>query len=74
MNEHGTEVGTVLSSHPEIDVISFTGHPAQAIIMANAADTIKHVSLELGGKAPALVFDDADLDKSVAEIAVACWH
>ncbi|MEL0133744.1 MAG: aldehyde dehydrogenase family protein, partial [Rhodobiaceae bacterium] len=37
-------------------------------IMANASDTIKHVSLELGGKAPALVFDDADLDRSVAEI------
>ena len=69
VNEHGTEVGTVLSSHPEIDVISFTGSSRTGkIIMANAADTIKHVSLELGGKAPALVFDDADLDKSVAEI------
>jgi len=69
VNEHGTEVGTVLSSHPEIDVISFTGSSRTGkIIMANASDTIKHVSLELGGKAPALVFDDADLDKSVAEI------
>ena len=69
VNEHGTEVGTVLSSHPEIDVISFTGSSRTGkIIMANASDTIKHVSLELGGKAPALVFDDADLDTSVAEI------
>ena len=69
VNEHGTEVGTVLSTHPEIDVVSFTGSSRTGkIIMANAADTIKHVSLELGGKAPAIVFDDADLDKAVAEI------
>jgi len=69
VNEHGTEVGTVLSTHPEIDVISFTGSSKTGkIIMANAAETIKHVSLELGGKAPAIVFGDADLDKAVAEI------
>ena len=69
VNEYGTEVGTVLSTHPEIDVISFTGSSRTGrIIMANAADTIKHVSLELGGKAPALVFDGADLDQAVAEI------
>jgi betaine-aldehyde dehydrogenase len=69
VNEFGTEVGTVLSTHPEIDVISFTGSSQTGkIIMANAAKTIKHVSLELGGKAPAIVFQDADLDKAVAEI------
>ena len=69
VNEHGTEVGTVLSSHPEIDVISFTGSSRTGkIIMANASETIKHVSLELGGKAPAIVFGDADLGKAVAEI------
>ncbi|WP_223477018.1 aldehyde dehydrogenase family protein [Oricola indica] len=69
VNEYGTEVGTVLSTHPEIDVISFTGSSRTGkIIMANAADTVKHVSLELGGKAPAIVFDDADLDTAVAEI------
>ena len=69
VNEFGTEVGTVLSTHPEIDVISFTGSSRTGrIIMANAADTIKHVSLELGGKAPALVFDGADLAMAVTEI------
>ena len=69
VNEFGTEVGTVLSTHPEVDVISFTGSSRTGkTIMANASDTIKHVSLELGGKAPAVVFDDADLDKAVAEI------
>lgn len=69
VNEFGTEVGTLLSTHPEIDVISFTGSSKTGkIIMANASDTIKHVSLELGGKAPAIVFGTADLDKAVAEI------
>jgi len=69
VNENGTEVGTLLSTHPEIDVISFTGSSRTGkIIMANASDTIKHVSLELGGKAPAVVFADADMDKAVAEI------
>ena len=69
VNEHGTEVGSVLSSHPEVDVVSFTGSSRTGrVIMANAAETIKHVSLELGGKSPAIVFDDADLDRALAEI------
>jgi acyl-CoA reductase-like NAD-dependent aldehyde dehydrogenase len=69
VNEFGTEVGTVLSYHEDIDVVSFTGSSKTGkIIMANAADTIKHVSLELGGKAPAIVFADADIDKAIAEI------
>lgn len=69
VNEYGTEVGVLLSSHPEIDVISFTGSSRTGKqVMANAAATVKHVSLELGGKAPALVFADADIDKALAEI------
>lgn len=69
VNECGVEVGTALSTHPGIDVVSFTGSSRTGkIVMANAAGTVKHVSLELGGKAPALVFDDADLDKAAAEI------
>ena len=69
VNENGTEVGTVLSTHPEIDVISFTGSSRTGkIIMENASRSIKHVSLELGGKAPAIVFADADMDKAVTEI------
>jgi len=69
VNEFGTEVGVLLSSHPEIDVISFTGSSRTGKqVMANAAATVKHVSLELGGKAPALVFENADLDKAVTEI------
>ena len=69
VNEFGTEVGETLSTHPEIDAVSFTGSSKTGkIIMTNAAKTIKHVSLELGGKAPAIVFDVADLDKATAEI------
>ena len=69
VNEYGAEVGTALSTHPEVDVISFTGSTKTGKkIMANAAETVKQVTLELGGKAPALVFDDADLNKAVAEI------
>lgn len=69
VNECGIEVGTVLSTHPEIDVISFTGSSRTGkIIMANAAETTKHVSLELGGKAPAIVFDSADIDVAITEI------
>ena len=69
VNDYATEVGTILSTHSEIDVISFTGSSKTGkIIMANAAETIKHVSLELGGKAPAIVFGNADLNNAVAEI------
>ena len=69
VNENGTEIGEAFSTHPEVDVISFTGSARTGkVIMANAARTVKHVSLELGGKAPAIVFADADLDGAVAEI------
>ncbi len=69
VNENGIEVGETLASHREIDVVSFTGssHTGK-IIMKTGADTLKHLSLELGGKAPAVIFPDADLDKAVAEI------
>ena len=69
VNENGTEVGDALSRHPEVDVISFTGSSRTGkIIMANAAATLKHLSLELGGKAPAVVFEDADADGALTEI------
>jgi betaine-aldehyde dehydrogenase len=69
VNEFGIEVGEALSTHREVDVISFTGSSKTGrVIMANAADTVKHVSLELGGKAPAVVFGDADINLATAEI------
>ena len=69
VNEDGSVVGRALVASPEVDVVSFTGSSATgAAIMAAAAPTLKRVSLELGGKAPALVFADCDLDRAVAEL------
>ena len=69
VNENGIEVGQALVASADIDVISFTGssRTGQAI-MAGAAPTLKRVGLELGGKAPAVIFDDADLDLAVHEL------
>jgi aminomuconate-semialdehyde/2-hydroxymuconate-6-semialdehyde dehydrogenase len=62
--------GEWLTSHPEIDGITFTGESATgAAIMRAAADGVRPVSFELGGKNPALVFADADLDAAVAGVA-----
>ena len=61
VNGDGLGVGTALSSHPDIDMVSFTGSTrAGKLITKNAADTIKRVSLELGGKGANIVFADAD--------------
>lgn len=69
VNENGIEIGTVLATHPDIDVITFTGSSRTGkIVMEKAAPTLKRLSLELGGKSPAVVFDDADLDTAVSEI------
>ena len=60
INGDGAGVGTQLSSHPDIDMISFTGSTrAGRLISKNAADTIKKVCLELGGKGGNIVFADA---------------
>jgi len=59
----GSVVGNALASHPDIGMVSMTGSvPAGSAIMAAAAPNITKVSLELGGKAPAIVMADADLD------------
>ncbi|MFV0245497.1 MAG: aldehyde dehydrogenase family protein [Qingshengfaniella sp.] len=69
VNENGVEVGEALVASDRVDVISFTGSSATGKrIMAGAAPTLKRLSLELGGKAPAIVFSDADLDKAIAEL------
>lgn len=69
VNELGSEVGQALVSHRDVDAISFTGsrHTAGRIFEA-AAGTLKRLNLELGGKAPAIVFADADLDRALPEI------
>jgi acyl-CoA reductase-like NAD-dependent aldehyde dehydrogenase len=62
----GEEAGAALVAHPGVDAVSFTGSTEVGRIVArNAAETLKKVSLELGGKSPNLVFEDADLDAAV---------
>ena len=60
-------VGGVMTSHPAVKFIGFTGStPVGKLLMKQAADTVKKVGLELGGNAPFIVFDDADLESAVA--------
>ncbi len=62
----GKEVGAALIEHPLVDKIAFTGSDATGrVVNRAAADRFKHVSLELGGKSPNIVFDDAKLDDAV---------
>ncbi len=66
---HGTgaKIGAAISHHPDIPAISFTGGTATGLaIYQAAAPKLKKVSLELGGKNPTIVFDDADFDAAVA--------
>ena len=65
INGDGAGVGSTLSGHPDVDMVSFTGSSrAGTLISKNAADTLKRVHLELGGKGANLIFEDAD-DKAV---------
>lgn len=62
----GTDVGAALVAHPDVAKVTFTGSEASGRHIArSAADTFKRVTLELGGKSPQVVFDDADLDNAV---------
>jgi acyl-CoA reductase-like NAD-dependent aldehyde dehydrogenase len=65
----GTEAGSALVDHPDVAKITFTGSDATgARIYAQAAKTMKRVTLELGGKSPNIVFADCDLDKAAAGV------
>jgi 1-pyrroline dehydrogenase len=65
----GVPVGAGMVAHPDVAMVSITGDVSTGKLVAkNAADTVKRVHLELGGKAPAVVFDDADLDAVAAGI------
>ncbi|XDZ70480.1 aldehyde dehydrogenase family protein [Alphaproteobacteria bacterium LSUCC0744] len=75
VNGDGVGVGTILSSHPDIDVVSFTGSTRAGVLISKAAaDTVKTVSLELGGKSPNLVFDDCDVEAAVRRGAAFCFN
>jgi betaine-aldehyde dehydrogenase len=67
---HGEPTGQALISHPEVDMVSLTGSVQTGKHIARtAADTLKRVHLELGGKAPVVVFDDVSLDTALETIA-----
>lgn len=71
VNGTGELVGNTLTSHPDVEKVSFTGSvQTGAHITKNSADTIKKVSLELGGKSPLIVLDDFDIE-TAAKIATA---
>ena len=59
---HGEPAGSSLVTHPDIEMVSLTGSPETGKWIAKAAaDSLKRVHLELGGKAPVIVFDDVDM-------------
>jgi len=67
VNGDGATAGATLSAHPEVDMMSFTGSTRAGVLVAKAAaDTVKRVAQELGGKSPNIVLEDADLQTAVA--------
>ena len=67
VNGDGPAVGAVMSAHPDVAMMSFTGSTRAGILVAKAAaDTVKRVAQELGGKSANIVLDDADLQKAVS--------
>jgi len=65
--QHVNEVGLELSTHPDVRKVSFTGSTIVGkLLLKQASSTVKRVSMELGGDAPFIVFNDADLDAAVA--------
>jgi aldehyde dehydrogenase (NAD+) len=74
VNGTGPEVGQVLASHPQVDMVSFTGSTRAGVAVAQAAaPTVKRVAQELGGKSANIILPDADFDRVVAEGAAACF-
>ncbi len=75
VNGDGPSVGEAMSRHPDIDMMSFTGSTRAGVaVQKAAADTVKRVALELGGKSPNIVFADADIQKAVKRGALHCFN
>ncbi|MFT6247083.1 MAG: aldehyde dehydrogenase (NAD+) [Cognaticolwellia sp.] len=73
VNGDGMGVGSAISAHKDIDMVSFTGSTRAGIAIAkSAADTVKRVAQELGGKSPNIILDDADIDKVVKKGVLHC--
>jgi len=74
VNGDGLSVGEAMSSHPDIDMMSFTGSTRAGVAVAKAsAETVKRVSQELGGKSANIILDDADFNQSVAGGVTGCF-
>ncbi len=70
----GATTGTAISTHPGIDMVSFTGSTRAGVLVAkNAADTVKRVHQELGGKSANIILEDADLKTAVSKGVAACY-
>ncbi len=71
----GEPTGQALLEHPDVDMLALTGSvPTGKHVARTAADTLKRVHLELGGKAPVIVFDDVDLESALATIAATGYY
>jgi aldehyde dehydrogenase (NAD+) len=74
VNGDGPAVGEAIAAHPEIDMVSFTGSTTAGVRVAKlAADTVKRVAQELGGKSANIILADADLKTAVIEGVHACY-
>ena len=74
INGDGPTVGTALADHPDVDSVSFTGSTRAGILVAKAAaDSVKRVTQELGGKSANIILDDADLEKAVRNGVIHCF-
>lgn len=74
VNGNGPDVGQVMAGHPDVDMVSFTGSTRAGIIVAKtAADTVKRVAQELGGKSANIVLPDADLETAVTKGVQGCF-
>jgi len=75
VNGDGPTVGSAISSHPDVAMVSFTGSTRAGVAVASAAAaTVKRVTQELGGKSANIILDDADLEKTVNEGVQACFR
>ena len=74
VNGTGPDVGQIMAGHPDVDMVSFTGSTRAGIIVAKtAADTVKRVAQELGGKSANIVLPDADIETAVRKGVQACF-
>ena len=75
VNGDGPTVGSAISSHPDVAMVSFTGSTRAGVAVAlAAAATVKRVTQELGGKSAQIILDDADLESAVKEGVQACFR